>query len=366
MTATSFPTSDANTRKLWSDRLIYDTISDQAFVGNMIGAGILIKEDKLDNEAGDQITYSFLNRISKKGFVGMASATGNEQNLTYTTDLVIINQLRQAVQIPNKGTIDQQRVPFALNEDTYTVLRNWLIERMTLSAIYNLTGYAPTTITWDGETYTGDQRLELWGMNTPRTPTRVLLGNGLATELLVNGDTTATAKLTMIDSMTAAAAKVRPYIKPLTDDEGGVKFRWYVHIDTFYQLVQDTSAPLQFRDILLAQITAGENKNVMIGMSFVYNQVEVIATDKMPFGQNSTAALANCRRGLFCGKEAGGIAFGQGYSGLAGKTAGMKFTQDMVDIEQYIRIAVVAVWGLQRTQFNGQDHGSIVTTTYTA
>lgn len=366
MTATTFATADANTRKLWSDRLIYDTTSDQATVGNAISAGILIRQDKLDNEAGDQITYSFLNRISSKGLIGMASANGNETPLVYTTDVLLINQLRKPVQIPNKGTIDQQRVPFALNEDTYKNLRNWLVERMTVSFFYNLCGYAPTTITYDTETYTGTDRLEVWGMNTPRTPTRTVYGNGLTTELLVNGDATATAKLTMIDSMLASAMKVRPYITPLSEEEGGIKYRWYVHVDTFYQLLQDTTGPIQLRDILLSQIAGGAKKEIAVGNSFIYNQVEVICSDKLPFGQNVNAALANCRRGLFCGKEAGAIAFGQGYAGLAGKTAGMKFTQDEVDIQLFTRIAVVAIWGLQRTQFNSADHGSIVTTTYTA
>lgn len=365
MTTTAFSATADQTVKLWTQRLAYDTATDKALIGELRSQGTLIVQEDTSRKAGDTVKYDFLQRISSKGLIGMQAATGNEKALIYYQDQLVIDQIRQPIQIPNKKTIDQQRVMFKLDEDSYQVLRNWMIERMTVSALNQLAGYNPTTFTYDGETFTGDERLELWGMNTPTAPstTRIVRANNLATDLLVNADTTATFKLTLIDECEKIAAKNRPYILPLNDGDGGIKFRCYVHIDQFYQAIQDTTAPIQYRDIFLNMINAG--KTSLIDRRFVYSQTEIIPTDKIPYGVTSNAVNLNTRRAVFVGKQAGCIAFGQGYGGGSeGTVAGFDFEQDYVDINQWVRIAAIAVYGIKKTVYNSIDHGSIVITTY--
>lgn len=368
MATTAFSTSADQTVKLWSQRLAYDTTTDKTLVGEMKSQGSLIVQEDTARKAGDTVKYNFLARIAAKGLIGMQSATGNEKSLAYYQDQLVINQLRQPIQIPNKKTIDQQRVMFKLDNDSYEVLRNYMIERQTVSLLNQLAGYNPTTITYDGVTFTGDERLELWGMNTPTTPssTRIIRANGLATDLLVNGDSTATFKLSLIDEAEKIAAKRLSandsYIEPINSGEGEVKFRCYVHIDQFYQMIQDTSAPVQWREIFLSSIASG--KSSAIGRRFLYSQTEIVPTDKIPYGVTSSTANTNTRRAVFVGKNAACIAYGQGYGGDAGTVAGFDFEQDMVDINQFVRIAVIALYGIKKTVYNSIDHGSIVITTY--
>lgn len=365
MTVTSFATGADQTVKLWSKRLEYDLSTDKELVGEMRSAGILIVQEDTAREAGDTIKFNLLSRISEKGLIGMQAATGNERALTYYQDQLLINQLRQAVGNPNKRTIDQQRVTFNLDEDTYIVLRNWMSERMTVSALNQLAGYNPTTFSYDGQTFTGDERLELWGMNAPTAPssTRIVRANGLATDLLVNGDSTATFKLSLIDEAEKSAAKNRPYILPM-DGMGDIKFRCYVHTDQFYQILQDTSAPIQWRDIYLNMIASGKASS--FSRRFVYSQTEIIPTDKIPYGVTSNAVNLNTRRAVFCGRQAGCIAFGRGFSGGGDTVAGFTFEQDFWDIKNIVRTAVVAVYGIKKAVYNSIDHGSIVITTYVA
>ena len=369
-TPTSFSTSDVQTRKLWSDRMLYDSISDETLVGQMIGDGSLSRKDDLSATGtggrGDEIKYHFLNRLNNKGLVGMQTSIGQEQSQTYYQDVILVNQVRNVTKNPNTGSIDQQRVTFDLQEDAYEVLRDWFIERMTVSAINQLTGNDALSITWDGQTYTGDERLVLTGLNSAKTPssTRIIRPNSLATDEAVNADSTAKMTFSIIDSMIDNARKERPYIMPF---DGSIKFKLYVHIDTFRQLWQDTTSPFQYRDFVYNKLAGGAADAQLEGEYIDYNMTRIIATDKMPYGVNSStkAELLNTRRSVLVGKYAGCVAFGQGYNGGGqNTTAGFRFEEDYEDVKLFKLTSIVGVYGVVKTQFNNIDHGSIVTTTY--
>lgn len=366
MATTNFPSSSVHAVKLWSDRLYYDVISDETMLGQMISDGTLVKKEDTQRGAGDQVKYSFLNRLTDKGLIGMQSATGNEVAQVYYQDTMNIDQLRLVVANPAAGTIDAQRVVFDLEEDAYENLRNWMLDHMHVGIMNQLAGNTATSITYDGATYTGNERLSITGMNAAVAPSgtgRIIRPNGLTTDQAVNADSTATMKLSLIDEAEKAAQNNRPYIRTLSEDNG-IKYKCYVHIDNFYQLIQDDSGPVQYRDIFYNQIAAG--KSSLIGRSFDYSQTRIIATDKVPYGVHSgtSAAQTNVRRAVFVGREAGCVAFGQGYSDGTNTTPGFAFKQDMWDVENIMRIAAVSVFGISKSQFNSTDHGSIVISAY--
>jgi N4-gp56 family major capsid protein len=367
MTTTQFSTNDVQTVKLWADRTYYDTISDETLVGQMIKDGSLILAKDLQASAGDNVKYHFLRRLSNAGLIGEQAATGNEQALTYDQDTVTIDQLRQIVQIPNKGlTISAQRVKFNLPEDTYQVLKNWMIERMTVGALNQLGGFTSTSFSYDGVSYTSSNYKQLTGMNAATAPSgtgRIFRPNSLTTDQAVNADTTATLKFSMIDKAVESARINRPYIKEF---DGAIKYKCYVHYQQFMQLIQDTSGPVQYREIMLSKLASGVKDADLIGETMQYNNTLIIATDKVPNGVHSStsAAQTNVRRAIFVGKEAGCIAFGQGFSANGNTTPGFTYGQDEVDVQQYKRISIVSIWGLEKTVYNSIDHGSIVLSTY--
>lgn len=137
MAVTSFNSSSASSVKLWSERTLYDFVTDTEMLGQMMKAGTLRRVDNTSKTAGDRVTVSFLNRLTDQGLLGMQSATGLESSLTYFTDNVNIDQLRIVVENPAAYTIDAQRVLYDIPEDTYRVESEWMKIRGLLGA-FNL------------------------------------------------------------------------------------------------------------------------------------------------------------------------------------------------------------------------------------
>lgn len=373
MAYTSFSTSDVQTVKLWTKRLAQDVVSNETLAGELVSDGILKRQDELQKSAGDQIKYHFLSRLSGKGFMGDEAATSQEKALTYYQATMLINEQREVVQLPSKRSISAQRVTFNLQEDAYEVLRNWFREKMTVGIVNQLAGNTATTITYDGQSYTGADLTKITALNSATAPAgtgRIYRGNNATntTDQAVNADTTATAKLSHILEMESTAEKTRPYILPLngTSAMGPYKYKYYVHTDVFNQLLNDTTAPFQFRDMYYNMIANG--KMTGFDRRIVFSQTLIVSMDKLPYGVHSSTAAeqTNTRRGVFLGKEAGCLAFGQGFSDGKDVTAGFTFETDMVDVNKWERIAAVGIWGANKTVFNSVDRGAIATTHYVA
>jgi len=366
MTTTNFPTGSVHTVKLWSDRVYQDVTTDTELVSEMVTDGTLQKREELSRDKGDEVKYTFRRRISSKGLIGDTSATGNEKALTFDQATLLVNRLRQVVQIPNDGTISAQRVVFNMPEETYAALRDYIKERLIVGVLNHLAGNVASSITYDGETFsTATELLEITALNACIAPSanQHIFANGNTTDAQVNADTAAKFSFTLIDEAEARARKNRPYIVPLA--QNGVMYRCYLHVDGFKQLIQDTTAPIQYRDIYLNKIASGK-ANELFGTRIQYSQTEIVVTDKIPYGVNSTTAQTNVRRAVFVGKEAGCIAYGKGFTANGKTTPGFSFKEDTVDIDDQRRIAVVAIYGAKKTQYNSVDRGSIVISHYVA
>lgn len=372
MSVTQFSSSNDLTVKLWSERTFYDFVSDTEMLGMMMKAGIIKRLDDTTKMKGDRVRMPYLKRLTGPGLLGNAVATGNEDELTYFSDDILINQLRYPISIPAPETIDTQRVLMDLPEDTYKVLSDWHKQRAIVAAFNQLAGNTATTITYDGQAYSGNNRLLITGLNSARAPstsggvTRIIRPNSLTTDQAVAADTTATMKLSFILNCETIAATSRPYIRPLTET-GQEKFHLYVHTEQWNQLMNDTSSPYQYRDLQNAMITSGRGEGE-IGQSFLFSNTRVFKSDKLPNGVDSgtSAAVANCRRAVFCGMEAAGIAFGQGYGNGADSVPGFIIKSDMYDIGQQQRIAMNGLYGISKAQFNSIDNGVIVVSTYSS
>jgi hypothetical protein len=347
-------------------------------LGQMIKSGVLRRVDNTNKDAGDRVTVSFLNRQTGQGLLGSASATGQESALLYATDNLNIDQLRYPISIGAPNTIDTQRVQYNMPEDAYRSLSEWMKVRGVLGAFNQLAGNTANIITYDGTAYSGNDRLKITGLNSAVAPsttagvTRVIRANALATDELVAADTTATMKLTYLLNAETIAQTSQPYIRPLSETSE-VKYHCYVHTQQYMDLLNDTSSPYQYRDIQQSLITSGRGEGE-IQRSFIFSQTRVFNSDKLPLGVNSStaAAVANCRRAIFCGRDAGAIAFGRGYSdGKSGEVAGFRINSDYTDIAQQQRFAMVGIFGIQKLQFTDNsltvnDNGSIVISTYSA
>jgi len=372
MSTTTFSTNSASTVKLWSQRTLYDFVTDTEMLGQMMKAGTLRRVDDTSKTAGDRVTVSYLQRLTDQGLLGMQSATGLESALTYFTDNVSIDQLRIVVENPAPYTIDAQRVLYNIPEDTYRVESEWMKIRGLLGAFNQIAGNTATTITYDGVAYSGNDRLKITGLNAAVAPsttsgvTRIIRPNGLTTDQAVAADTTATAKLTDILTCETIAQTSRPYIRPLSETSE-IKYHYYVHTQCYMDLMTDASASLQYRDIQQALITSGRGEGEM-QRSFVFSQTRVFNSDKIPNGVDSgtSAAVANSRRNIFTGRDAGGICFGKGFTDGRENVAGFLVKTDFQDVGNLQRIALIGIFGIKKVVFNSNDNGSIVSVNYSS
>lgn len=369
MTTTSFTSADVKTRKAWSLRVYKDIVTDTEVVADMVKNGILKVEDDLVKGRGDNVKVHFVNRLQAKGFIDDEAIGGNESAMTYYQSQVDIHEFNAVISIPNAGTISQQRVVFDLPEDTYQVLKMWLQEKTVVGILNNLCGNTATSITYDSVTYsTTTDLLKITMGNAPTAPSSnqiIYAGSGNTSDQNVGDDPTATFSLKLIDEAEARARKNRPYVNPLKRSDG-IKYICYVHVDGFKQLIQDTSSPIQYRDIYLNKIASGKDDE-LFNASAMYSQTLIVATDKIPYGVTASAADANVRRALFVGQDAGSLAFGQGYKMPDGtSTAGFSFHEDMLEVERIKRIRVCGMMGANKNVFNSIDRGTIVISHYVA
>jgi hypothetical protein len=337
----------------------------------MMEAGIVRKHEDTSENAGDRVRISFLQKQTGAGLIGNESANGNENALVYFTDDLLINQLRYPIEIPNVMTISQQRVVYDLPEDTYKVSMDWLAQRGIVSVLYQLAGFNAVSFSYQGTTFSGAKRLTLTGMNTPIAPSsnRVLYVGNNTSDTSTQSDPTATMKLSLIDQLEAMAEIADPYyIRPLSET-GEIKYHLYVHTYQWQQLIQDTSAPIQFRDIFGNSIAAGESDGGF-GRSMVYSQTLIMKTDKIPNGLSANdgtgVVLPNVRRAVFCGRDAVAFALGRGYDDGKEIVPGFMIREDVIDIGNTRRVAINALWGAKKVTFNSVDHGVIVVPTYVA
>lgn len=371
MANTIFNSSDPQTVKLWSMRIYRDFVTDTGMLAAMMEAGIVRKHEDTSENAGDRVRLSFLQKQTGAGLIGNQSADGNENALVYFTDDLLINQLRYPIEIPNVMTISQQRVVYDLPEDTYKVSMDWLAQRGIVSVLYQLAGFNALTFSYQGTTYSGAQRLTLTGMNAPTAPSanrKLYVGNNTS-DTSTQSDPTATMKLSLIDQLEAMAEIANPYyIRPLSET-GEIKYHLYVHTFQWQQLIQDTSSPIQFRDIFGNSIAAGSGDGGF-GRSMVYSQTLIMKTDKIPNGLSADdgtgVVLPNVRRAVFCGRDAVAFALGRGYDDGKEIVPGFLIREDVTDIGNTRRVAINALWGANKVTFNGTDHGVIVVPTYVA
>lgn len=365
MAITQFSTMSPSTIKLWSQRTMQDFVSDTELISLMLNYGVIRRQDEANRNYGDRIRISFLNRLQEKGLLGDQMATGQEKALTYFTDDVELGRTRLAVNIPADQTLSRQRVNYDLPEDTYYVMSEWLKERMVLSLLNQGAGNNANAFIYDGVTYTGAERLEIWGQNSVLSPsaTRIFRPNGLATDQAVAGDATATFKGSYILELEAAAERNRPLMRPIINKEG-IRYVLVLHTDQWTDFINDTTSPVQYRDIMGNMIAGGSQKDGRMMQTAMYSQTLVLKTDKIPQGVNSISgdAVANTRRAVFCGADAFGLGFGMGFDN---ESPAFRIAQDFLDVGDINRYAISVIYGLKKVRFDAIDHAVQVYTTYT-
>ena len=116
-----------------------------------------------------------------------------------------------------------------------------------------------------------------------------------------------------IDRAVAKAKTATPMIRPIKY-QGEDYYVLFVHPYSMYQLRTDATSN-NYVDIFKAALQGGKYSDnpIFTGASFVYNNVIVHETTRVPdiVGTPNSGSAADFRSNVFCGAQAGILAFGR-------------------------------------------------------
>lgn len=364
-------TSDNEAVKLWANKLHIDTTLGNGLIADMLSDGILVEEKALSKGAGDRVRKHWSKRLTGKGIIGDNPVRPNAKEITYVTDDITVDKLTNAVRAKTKGSISQQRTAFDLEASTYPVAMNWFKDRMHAGAFNQLGGNTATSITFDGETYTGDERQAIWGLNSTTAPTtnRVIYADpsNNSSDDDVNTGTDAMTLSLIDDAVDLALTQVSGVnnFKPILGKP--YQFKLYIGSKGYKSLIQEaqSNGSITLSQMELQRISSGVD-NPYVGQSFIYNRTKVVEVPDhlMPIGNNAGTALTNVQRALFCGAEAGCLAFGQGYTSGGDSIPGFNIVQDDDPIEHEIITSVEGIFGIKKAVVDSEDQSVITISHY--
>jgi len=344
MAFTEFGTNDAQTRKVWSDKLMRESFGKMD-IRTMIGRGpescIQLLTD-LDKSAGDTVYYDILLQDRSDGVNGDSRLKGFESDLTYQQDTVIINQKRHAHAF--KG-MSQQRTVHDLRKDGRFSLSEWWAWFMEASAFAHLTGVSGT----GEETVVGALGADTAGVDFAGNTVTALDANHL-----VDG-TAGAMSLDLIDDAVAKAKVQNPRVSPLNIN-GKKCYVLYLHPYQVRSLKQEATAVRSWTDIQAnAKERSGSNP-IFTDALGMYNNVILRESEFIP------RSGTNVTHGIMLGQGAGSIAFGNAWlkrgTGAGGGTF-FNWREEEDDYGNEVGVAGISCLGLKGNQFGGESYGRI-------
>lgn len=350
MAQTSYGVNDALAVKLWSKKLFADALKQtyfDRFMGTNSNSLIQIK-DETSKGAGDKITVGLRMQLAGDGVQGDGTLEGNEEALTTYSDAVFIDQLRHAVR--SAGKMSEQRIPFSVRDEAKNGLSDWWAGRLDTWFFNQLGGNTAVTDT----RYTGNQAALAPSTN------RKLYVTGSADESQGSSNV---MTLNFIDKCVERADTVSPTIRPLMV-AGEKKYVMFLHPYQVYDIRTSTSTG-QWLDIQKAALTggAGTKSPIYTGALGEYNGVILHKSVRVPTGVNSStgAAVSTVRRAIFCGAQAGMMAYGQ-----KDQSGEMSWVEELFDYGNQLGVSAGMIAGLKKTRFNSEDFGVITVSSYAA
>jgi len=345
MAVTAFGTNDAQTVKIWSSLTLREALKGtlaEKFLGTS-KSSILQRLVELEKSAGDQIKYDLLMQMTGAGVTGDNRMRDAEEALVYYQDTVNINQLRNAHAFRR---MSQQRTLHDMRMDAKSNLADWFAGKFDDYMFRCLCG--DTTLT-HGQTATA--------------PT--------SNHIIYSGDATSEAgigsndqfSLADIDYCKEKAKTLTPPIRP-TSVNGKEMYAIVLHPYSVTDLRLDVanSAYVDWPTIQMMAQQRGDNNPIFTGALGVYNNCILFESTRIH------TAVANVRRNLFLGAQAGVFAMGGAYDSIektrVGKDNLMSWYEETDDYGNEKGISVGSIFGVNKSVFNSADYGLITIESY--
>jgi N4-gp56 family major capsid protein len=339
-------TNDTLTNKQWAEGTEIEFLSKTSYAAYMGEGANAVFENRheLANKKGDRIrTHLLMN------FDGVAPLTGkvegNERTLTFHDLDTVVGRARQAVRWDQ--VLSAQRINTDQRSNAQQVLSNWGADYVDQVIANQMGGYTP------------ESNSALGGFNTivaPDSDHHVFVGSTKTDEGQGAGDT---FELAIIDEALERAKTISPLMRPASLPGVGMPmFVCFIHP---YHTTALRATGTQWEGIQRDLLKGGfiEGNPLFNGALGIYNGVLLVENKRVTQGVDSgdaTLAVAEVRRAVLCGAQAGITAWGQ----IGGDPNRFQWVEKDFDYEEEAGIHLGMLWGFQKTQYNSKDYGSIV------
>lgn len=359
MAQTNIPFGDVKAQKHWSAMLMQDVVKTSYFTRKFMGKGdnyVIEQKTELEASRGDRISFDLAVRLRGAPTRGDNRLEGNEENLRFYTDEVIVDQMRKSANAG--GEMTRQRTAHDLRSIARKKLAEYWARYMDELMFVYLSGARGINQDFvEDPTYTGHAG------NPVQAPD--------AQHIIYGGDAVSKATLDSADIMKIATvekavttARMMNALDPDATNMVPVNIEGENHYVIVMSPLQEhslrTADTTGWIDVQKAAAGAEGRKNPifkgglgMINKVVLHSHESVIRFSDYGAGSNVLAA-----RALFMGRQAGVIAFGS--------KSGMKFTwkEEWKDYGNEPVVASGTICGIKKTRFRNRDFGVLAIDTY--
>ena len=346
--------NDVQAQKKWSARLYAETLG-KSYWEKFIGKGddaVIQRKTELDADVGDRISFDLSVQLRGGPVSGDQRLEGNEEQLKFFSDEIIIDQLRKSVSCGGKMT--RKRTAHDLRDVAKKRLSEWwgqYIDQMFFIYLSGARGMNENYESFPSD-YAGHAG------NPIRTPD--------GQHLLFGGSATSKATLTADDKMTRLLiekASHKAAMMRALDPRSANLLPIPIGGSDHYVLVMNPTQAFDLRteagagwlDIQKAAAAAEGKANVIFkgGLGMIDDIVLHKHRDVIRFSNYGAASNVKAARALFLGRQAGVVAYGT--------TKGLNFTwkEKLADYDNEPSVAAGTIIGISKTRFNKRDFGVV-------
>ncbi|MBW8017999.1 MAG: N4-gp56 family major capsid protein [Planctomycetes bacterium] len=349
----------ASVEEVWGEKTYRQAekdayFNDGRFVGTDSNSVIQVNADLTKNK-GDQIHTPLRARLIDDGKINDAAIEGSEVALTFHNCDTTIHKRKQAVRID--GEMTERRTKIKLRGEAKEALGAWHAEIrdsdivLGLSGLANAVGTIAAALPTSARRFIGGQKTDSTGLATVATD--ALIDDTAGIHLFGTTVLSHLKRMAQVDGG-ASYGKIRPIVIK------GKKH--YVFFASPWQI-----KALRFEDKWInAQKDAnvrGESNPLFSGAAGMWDGVIVHEYEKIQLRTGAGGSTApeifeagdplasgiSATRGLFCGAQAGILAYG--------RKIGWK--EKMFEYESQFGVEVSSIYGFTKAKFNSQDFAVI-------
>lgn len=352
-------------------------------------------------KSGDTVKYDLIYNPFGPGIAGDSVIAGNEVQLTYDQDVLVIDQLRNAILL--KGMMSQQRVPFSLRDKARNGLANWLRTMIEYGTMNQAAGNSSATkLPYLGNNQgaigvgsnTGGS-YNYTGMQSPLEPSSdhwVFPGGATSESQVGTGPNFAFTLDLIPDIVALMQGTLSVPIKPVVINQleiAGVCFIDHLQVK---DLKKQYDAG-QWGNIMGFAMQGGQVQGnpIFTGALGVFDNVVLHQNTYLPWGDGVNSNLVqnpqtrtmvpapnslynpnntnyaystqNVGRFVVVGAQALAVAVGMA-DGTPDAPLRVKWVEEPLDANNQLRVTNGMIWGLKKSNFAGSDYAIVTGSTY--